>query len=131
MIDKQIRLRDGDRRRRWVRERMAEVGRAELAGALTPNDVALQNTRFVAGLHRDRILTEVADLVPTADELVRECLVRMPVSQREMRAGRPVDAHRIRDARRLVIAAGALAPYVLDPGLAGELRTWRRLRHAR
>jgi hypothetical protein len=131
MIDRQIRLRDGDRMRRWVKQRFAEVRRAERAGAFTPYDVALQVARFVAGLHRDGIAAAVAELLPQVDELVRECLKEIPLSEREVRAARPVDAQRIRDAFRLVDAVGPLGAYVVDPVLATELRAWRRLRHLR
>lgn len=37
---------------------------AERAGAFTPYDVALQDARFVAGLHRDGIAAAVMDLLP-------------------------------------------------------------------
>ena len=131
MIDRQIRLRDGDRMRDWVTRRLTEVRRAERAGAFTPYDVALQDARFVAGLHRDRIAAAVADLLPTADALVRECLARIPLSEREVRAARSVDAYRIRDAFRLVDAAGSLGAYVVDLALVTELGAWRRLRRKR
>lgn len=101
MIDRQIRLRDGDRLRDWGTRRLTEVRRAERAGAFTPYDVALQDARFLAALHRDRITAVVADLLPPVDTVVRECLARIPVSEHEARAARSVDAHRIRDAFRL------------------------------
>ncbi len=126
MIDRQIRLHDGDRKRRWVDWRLAEVRRAERVGAFTPYDVALQDARFVARLRRDSLATAVADLLPEVDELVRECLTRIPVTKREARTAHPVDTHRIRDARRLLEAAGQLGPYVVDAELAAELWAWRR-----
>lgn len=128
MIDRQIRLRDGDRRRRWVRQRLVEVRRAERAGAFAPHIVALQDACFVGGLYRDRIADDVADLLPRVDDLVRNCLAEIPMSQREVRVARSTDAHRIRDAFRLVDAAGPLCPHIVDPALASELRAWRRLR---
>jgi hypothetical protein len=73
----------------------------------------------------------VADLLPPDDDVVRECLTHITVSQRAIRASRPVDAHRIRDAFRLIDAATPLAAYVSDPALALELQAWRRLRHRR
>lgn len=65
------------------------------------------------------------------DTVVRECLARIPVSERAVRADRSVDAHRIRDAFRLVDAVGPLGAYVVDPAVAKELRAWRRLRRKR
>jgi hypothetical protein len=129
MIDRQIRLRDGDRLRDWVTRRLTVVRRAERAGAFTPYDVALQEARFLAGLHRDGIAAVVADLLPPVDTVVRECLARIPVSERVVRAARSVDAHRIRDAFRLVDAVGPLGAYLVDPAVATELRRWRRLRN--
>jgi len=129
MIDGQIRKRDGDRLRQWVKERLATVCRAERAGAFTPYDVALQDARFVAGLHRDRIAATVADLLPPVDTVIRACLTQIPITEREIRAGRPDDAHRIRDALRLISAIGPLHTYIDDPTLAIEVRAWRRLRH--
>jgi hypothetical protein len=62
------------------------------------------------------------------DTVVRECLARIPVSERAVRADRSVDAHRIRDVFRLVDAVGPLTAHVVDPGVATQLRAWRRLR---
>lgn len=53
-------------------------------------------------------------------------LERIPLSEREVRAARSVDAHQIRDAFRLVDAVGPLDACVVDPALAIELRGWRR-----
>jgi len=131
MIDRQIRLRDGDRLRDWVTRRLTMVRRAERAGAFTRYDVALQDARFVAGLHRDGIAAVVADLLPPVDTVVRECLARIPVSERAVRAGRSADAHRIRDTFRLVDAVSPLGAYVVDPAVATQLRAWRRLRRKR
>jgi hypothetical protein len=128
MIDRQIRLHDGDRLRDRVARRLAEVRRAERAGAFTPYDVALRNARFIAWLHRDGIAAAVADLLPPVEAVVRECLDRIPVSERAVRAARPVDARLIGDAFRLVDAAGRLSAHVTDPGIATRLRAWRRLR---
>lgn len=122
MIDRQVRLREGDRMRRWVRQRRAEVCRAERAGTFTPCDAALQDAHFVAGLYRDRIAAVVADLLPPVDELIRERFIPTPLREREMRAARPVDAYRMRDALRLIDAVGPLAGSVVDPVLAIEMR---------
>jgi hypothetical protein len=129
MIDRQIRLRDGDRMRYWVTRRLAVIRRAQRAGAFTPYDVALQDARFVAGLRRERITAAVADLLPAVDVLVHECLARIPLSQRAVRAARPDDAHRIRGTFRLLDAVRPLGADVVDPELATELRAWRRLRN--
>jgi hypothetical protein len=129
MIDRQIRLRDGDRMRHWVTRRLAVVRRAQRAGAFTPYEVALQDARFVAGLHRDNIAAAASDLLPPVDVVVRECLARIPLSQREVRAARPDDTHRVRDTFRLVDAVGPLTVHIVDPALAIEMRTWRRLRN--
>jgi len=130
-IDRQIRLCDGDRKRGWVSLRLAQVRAAERAGAFTPYDSARHDAQFLAGLYRDGIAAAVADLLPAVDDVVRTGLARIPVSEREVRAARTVDADRIRDARRLVDAVGPLAAHVTDPGLALAVRSWRRLTHRR
>ncbi|MBB5874543.1 hypothetical protein F4553_007977 [Allocatelliglobosispora scoriae] len=127
-FDRQIRLRTGSRLREWVTHRMAEVRRAERAGAFTAYDVALQDARFAAALLRDGHLAAVADLLPPLDELVRACLARIPLTVREARAARPADAYLIRDTFRLVAAVSPLGAHLVDPELRAELRAWRRLR---
>jgi len=58
-----------------------------------------------------------------ATEIVR---LAMGISRAGAAAGHPDG-----ESLRLVIAAGAVAAFVVDPELANELRAWRRLRHPR
>ncbi|WP_086827090.1 hypothetical protein [Allokutzneria sp. NRRL B-24872] len=129
------RLRDrADGRVDWVRLKLTLIRKGRAMEVYSASEAAVRTAAFVAELHREGIADEVAEVLPSAEELVRACLAEIPIPpERVLTRGvlddLDVDAIRTsRQAKILVEAAEQHRARLRDGRLAAELRSWSSLK---
>ncbi|GAA3987989.1 hypothetical protein GCM10022247_02960 [Allokutzneria multivorans] len=129
------RLRDrADGRVDWVRLKLNLIRKGRAMEVYSAAEAAVRTAAFVAELHRGGIADEVAEVLPSADELVRACLAEIPIPpERVLTRGvlDDLDVGAIRTSRQakiLVEAAEQHTARLRDPRLAAELRRWSSLK---
>ncbi|MFB9907565.1 hypothetical protein [Allokutzneria oryzae] len=132
-VDSRIRER-AEGRVDWVRLKINLIRKGRAMEVYSAADAAVRTATFVAELHRQGIAREVAEVLPSADELVRACLaeIRIPPEKALTRGvfeDLDVNAiRRTRQAKILVDAAEKHAARLVDPRVAAELRRWTALK---
>ncbi|GAA2404603.1 hypothetical protein GCM10010420_35180 [Streptomyces glaucosporus] len=131
----QVRDRAGARAE-WARLLVRLIRHGEETGDFDRAETACRLARKATELRVRGLADEVAGALPSADDLVRECLAAMPVPREDVPTRDTVEfarenlgAMRIsRQARNLVAAALPHLERVRDPGLRAELTAWAEIR---
>ncbi|MCP3803906.1 hypothetical protein NLX83_32025 [Allokutzneria sp. A3M-2-11 16] len=132
-VDSRIRERAGGRVD-WVRLKLNLIRKGRAMEVYSAAEAAVRTAGFVAELHRGGMAEEVAEVLPSAEELVRACLAEIPIPpERALTRGvlDDLDVTAIRNSRQariLVDAAEQHAARLRDPRIAAQLRRWTALK---
>ncbi|WP_147341513.1 hypothetical protein [Actinomadura logoneensis] len=97
-------------------------------GAFEAGETAIRVAAFTSSFGFHGYTAELVDVLPTGDQIVRDCLSALPITLDQVhrvpsRDGLPA-MRASRRAKNLVCAAAHHLPDLRDPALAEQLRAW-------
>ncbi|WP_051466776.1 hypothetical protein [Actinomadura oligospora] len=122
--------RNADQRVLATRLYLWAVDRSHQDGAFSAGETAVRIAAFSSSLGFHGYTAELAEELPTADQIVRDCLSALPLTLDQARVPCVLSPDNLpamrasRQAKNLISAAAHHLADLHDPALAEQLRTW-------
>ncbi|GAA0968288.1 hypothetical protein [Actinocorallia libanotica] len=106
------------------------IRRAQEQGAFSPEETAIRIAAFTSSLRSRGYTSALTEVLPTADQVVRDCIDALPITLDQARTPCVLSAENLpamrtsRRAKNLINAAAHHLPDLHDQALIEQLRAW-------